>query len=362
MEDDEEGAEEGDVLNLAATATAAVNGVPPHVQAHVHSDLLCFVQRKCTILAFDDLVRVCSDFYSLNELEKARLLLTQYISEKRLPKPRSGTERDKARKRMIDIAKVCLDPSVQLPQFYAVDLRLPSVGTDHVDVSAILEELSSLRQEVRGLSHLRVELEEVKAKLQAISAMNTHCCDDHSASGSASHIGVEHFPPLITNTQNELTTESRSSADDLCSNGDAVQSFAVHARRLRREGLTSAPATRVNNKQSRKPVFGKSTSNKVKSVITRRTVDVFVSRLHPQTKDAEIVDTVKDIYADLAESDIQCNRLKPRYEHLYCSFHVAITVDTEKFQSALEIFMSPDSWPLGTLVKRYFRPKDDGRQ
>ena len=66
-------------------------------------------------------------------------------------------------------------------------------------------------------------------------------------------------------------------------------------------------------------------------MITRKTVDVFVSRLHPQTKDAEIVDNVKAIYADLAESDIQCNRLKPHYEHLYCSFHVAITVDTEKF-------------------------------
>ena len=75
-----------------------MNGVPPHVQAHVHSDLLCFVQRKCTILAFDDLVRVCSDLYSLNEFEKARLVLTEYISEKRLPKHRSGIKRDEARK------------------------------------------------------------------------------------------------------------------------------------------------------------------------------------------------------------------------------------------------------------------------
>jgi len=56
--------------------------------------------------------------------------------------------------------------------------------------------------------------------------------------------------------------------------------------------LTSAPATRANNKQTGKPVFGKSTSNKVKSVTTRRMVDIFVSRLHPQTKDEEIVDAV----------------------------------------------------------------------
>ena len=75
MEDDEV----DDASLVAAVAAAVDNGVPLHAQAHVHSDLLCFVQRKCKILAFDDLVRVCSDYYSLNELEKARLLLTEYI-------------------------------------------------------------------------------------------------------------------------------------------------------------------------------------------------------------------------------------------------------------------------------------------
>lgn len=188
-----EDGEEVGISDLAAAANAADNGVLLYAQAHVLCDLLCFVQRKCSILTLDDLVRVCSDFYSPNELEKARLLLSEYVSDKRLPKHRSGTERDKARKRMIDIAKVCLDPSVQLPQFYALDLRLPSVGTDHVDMSAILEELSSLRQEVRGLSYLRTELEEVKARLQAISATNTLPCGNHPASGSVSHLGVDHF-------------------------------------------------------------------------------------------------------------------------------------------------------------------------
>jgi len=99
MEND---ASEGDAPHVAASATVADNGVPVHVHALVHSDLLCFVQRKCTILhsinQSDDLVRVCSDFYSLNELEKTRSLLSEYVSEKRLPKHRSGTERDKALK------------------------------------------------------------------------------------------------------------------------------------------------------------------------------------------------------------------------------------------------------------------------
>jgi len=39
------------------------------------------------------------------------------------------------------------------------------------------------------------------------------------------------------------------------------------------------------------------------------------------------VDAVKEINVDLAESDIQCIRLKLCYEHLYYSFYVAITVD-----------------------------------
>jgi len=126
----------------------------------VCSELLCFVQQKCDIIAFDQLVRVCSDFYKLDEIFAARTLLNMYVT-KRLPK-RQGA--DKLRSTMEDVLRVCLDPSIPLPTFYAVDLsRLPPVDLEHCDVSAILKELQALRQEVRELAELRAEVASLRA-------------------------------------------------------------------------------------------------------------------------------------------------------------------------------------------------------
>ena len=72
---------------------------------------LCFVQRKCAILTFDDLVSVCAIFYQLKEIEKAKKLLSDYLPQKRLTKLKRGSERDKTRKTVINV-KVCLDLSV----------------------------------------------------------------------------------------------------------------------------------------------------------------------------------------------------------------------------------------------------------
>ena len=54
---------------------------------------------------------------------------------------------------------------------------------------------------------------------------------------------------------------------------------------------------------------------------------------------------------------IECVRLTSRYEHLYASFFVSVTVPSSNMKDVIELLMSPDSWPDGLLVKRYFRPK-----
>jgi len=84
----------------------------------------------------------------------------------------------------IDIVKVCLDPSpqIQLPQFYTIDIScLPPVGIENIDIDAILQELSSLHQEVHTCmsSQLWAEFDEVKnnhidtnAFLQELSSLH----------------------------------------------------------------------------------------------------------------------------------------------------------------------------------------------
>ena len=62
--------------------------------------------------------------------------------------------------------------------------------------------------------------------------------------------------------------------------------------------------------------------------------------------------------------DITCQKLNSKYESLYLSYHVNILVTATDMKPAIETYMSPDSWPVGVFVKRFFKakPKDVSEQ
>jgi len=75
--------------------------------------------------------------------ERRRSRTLQKYAKERLTR-HTGTDKDK--KSVYDITKLWLDPSVKLPTLVAMHLeRLPPVDVEHVDVSAILQELTFLR-------------------------------------------------------------------------------------------------------------------------------------------------------------------------------------------------------------------------
>ena len=114
----------------------------------VNSELLCFLVNRSHIRAFDDLVKIASDFYTEEEITSAHQLID--VIGHHLPK-RKGP--DKSCATIDDIVKVVLNPGVKLLQFYAVNLaRLPPVSATHCNVSALLSEIQALRMEVLQLA------------------------------------------------------------------------------------------------------------------------------------------------------------------------------------------------------------------
>lgn len=61
------------------------------------------------------------------------------------------------------------------------------------------------------------------------------------------------------------------------------------------------------------------------------------------------------VCGDLQVNGIKCNKLTAKYEQLYSSYHVEVKVITMDLKSAIELLMSPESWPVGVFVKRYFK-------
>ena len=152
-------AAEGFVSSIPSVSdNPATDNVASDVQSPSRSELLCFMKQKSKLLTFDHLVKLCADFYRSDEIQQARTLIEQF-APKRLIK-RQGSTAHKST--LEDILKLLLDPSVKVPEFYAVDLsRLPPVVADHCDVSAILKELHLLRHEVRMMSQLKDEVDDL---------------------------------------------------------------------------------------------------------------------------------------------------------------------------------------------------------
>ena len=122
--------------------------------ATAHNELLCFLQDKCKILTFDDLMSIYSGFYIWNEVSAAKSLLVPHLKE-RLVK-HTGSDFVKIRKTVSNLLQVVLHPNNVFPSFYATQLsHLPPFGVDDVDISALLQEVASLRAEVRSFMQLR---------------------------------------------------------------------------------------------------------------------------------------------------------------------------------------------------------------
>lgn len=124
------------ITNEAATSNVKSSPSP------ARSEVLYFIQNKSKALPFDSVVSICSDFYTLQEIESARCVLLEHLSNSKRIGKHTGAEDVKRRKTIQDIVMVCLDATIQLPAFYSLDMsRIPAVGVEHVDVSALLQEL-----------------------------------------------------------------------------------------------------------------------------------------------------------------------------------------------------------------------------
>jgi len=150
----------------SATSEADLDVVSDNGSVHdanppTRSELLCFLRRS--IIPFDDLVKLCCDFYSEDEITAARNIIAVWH---KLPK-RKGA--DKSRSTMEDILKCILNPVITLPVFYAVDLtRLPPTDVKHCGMSAVIIELQALRNEMKDMKRLQKKDDDLRDELHTM--------------------------------------------------------------------------------------------------------------------------------------------------------------------------------------------------
>jgi len=88
-------------------------------------------------------------------------------------------------------------------------------------------------------------------------------------------LSVEKYPPLPMSVDG-------TSASHALTMPKTTASFANHAKELQSGGMSSSHEPSKTHRKPRKSVFGKAANSKLKSVQTFRSIDVFISRLHPE--------------------------------------------------------------------------------
>ena len=337
-------------VSSVSTKPATAEAVPLAAQTFVVNELLCYLQQKGKILPFDDLVRLCADFITMEEIENARLVLIKYASKSRLGKLKGS---DVATRSVAALLKVCLDTSVKLPQFTALNLaRLPPVGVEHVDVSALMQEIVALRQEVRAVAILRAEMHELRNCVQQLTKRNV--CPAPATGQLVVQATARNVQLANENATPVLSTDCNgnnfSPADrQLKPTTAEVVSHAVQTGALARAAAQKKAA------QGSKMIVGRSThANQLKAARSKSRVDIFVSRLDPEC-------TTDDVKACLlandkasTASDIFIEKLNTKFD-TYSSYHVSVLVDSSIKLSLIDSFMNSENWPNGILVRRFFK-------
>lgn len=288
----------------------------------VKCELLCFVQDKSKTISFDQLSKICSDFYKEEEIMAAKGLLDRVVSS-RLPK-RQG--QNKIRFTLEDILRVVLDPTIQLPTFFAVNLaRLPPVDVSHCDVSAILRELQSLRQEVRMISDLRLEVDHLKDMLAKFeSSQSPMSTRKENASNVKTAIERPSYANVAMNLEDSAINEIEKSK----------------SQAVARSALKSKP----------KPLVGKAQGFGLPRIDSVRKIELFISRLPASVEVAEITELTSSV---LSCNNISAEKLQSRYDG-YASFHITVCVVNSCFPEMLRLCNSEEVWPEGLLVRRFF--------
>ena len=318
-------------------------------------ELLCYLQQKSKILTGDDLVHLCADFYTLEEVENARVILKNHVTPTRLGKLKGKDVKDVARRTVAMLLKVCLDKSVMLPKFTALNLaRLPPVSVEHIDVSALMQEICALRQEVRTFASVRDEMKELRQCMHELTERTERSTMGQSTQ-STSHSEIEgHAAPEAT-----IRYEQSTGQLQVEESGSTAAGVLRHA--VRSGALAHIGNQRKKNSDSR-TIVGKATPSQrsqLKSASNPRKIELFMSRLCPDATESIVCESVSKTLSDhtndsnLSVSKVNCVKLETKYD-TYASFHVSVIVNADQFNSILKCLMDPDMWPLGIIVRRFF--------
>ena len=372
--------------------------------------LLCFVSAKVGIMTFDSLKKLCTDFYDVPEIRKAKDIL---LSKVTLP---DGDKR-KTRRRsnlkdtiMKDIISIFLEISkADMPLFLAANLNnIPPLSMNNFDMSSLIIDIETIKSQMKMLQ----ESQEASMSVHAAICQEAFNKRDHpppvnntpnSPIGSVAATPQQRRnrhqpspapqspPDVSTPTHTDTTDENDEDPEDVLRlariqgrlppartpSGESIMSETSYASVVRREQLNQQrrsvadPANRVNRGNRYNPNYNEQRTVNPDKSRTRPEV-IGGSGLNFELKPSDYL-SKRDSYKkkeqciglfvsrvkqftrarDVArhvytvtELSLKCVPLPAKFDS-YTSFCVhASTKDTNTL-------LNPKYWPQGVIVRKY---------
>ena len=396
-------------MHNIAHATLTIMAETTHIDVACQNDqgklvcngILCFLWNKMDLIVHDTLVKLTCDYFESNEIEASKRIVYECDAVTSLElhpiRRRNGPNKDK--NNIEDVLYVLHKCPTGLPTFVVSDLAsLPPLDVNNVDFAHILGEIRALRAEMATLrtevssQHTRKRLPpttEMRDKQDARDMQETQETKEMQETQGAEttrpaksdmHPPSDWMPerpilytelPLQAGSSPAITSEpggaqprgGRLSYASMAarpsthkgvhsSNSPMVAQFEGPVRGPVRRSVTPVVAdadadgfTVVKRKRTvtkPKAVIGTKCATTLKAKAGRFTA-VFVSRLDPDTTEDDMERYVRETH-NLKST---CTKLQSKHDS-YASFKV------EVFCQNISDFYSPDKWPAGIYLRRFF--------
>ena len=197
----------------------------------VHDELLCFVRHQMHSIPVDSVVRLCANFYCVEDITASKKWLFDNlnIGNWRYIK-RTGL--DKKRDDMYDIMRVMLEVQPgEMPDFYAVNLaNLPPLRNNSADTLKLLQEIENMKNDIKLLTEGHKNLFDlVKQQVTSAASSGTQAVQ----CGTQTTISTPADTHMITNDHADppIIVDSEGQSD---TNGDAETDEQEHTPALTR--------------------------------------------------------------------------------------------------------------------------------
>ena len=315
----------------------------------VVNELLCFLLNKRRYVPNDNIVRLCSNFYTEDAVEKAKdLLYSAWDDPDHRKKPRKGPKKTPNNiTDMLDHLQLMDEKSIAIPTYVALDLsNLPPISFDDIDVCSLLSKMEKMRTEfdlvktavTEQAAHMK-EVEELCIK-NNVAAKQVLAKTDEAKTSPPEDIALStSTTPAFPNKQSEI-----SKADGDCQK-TLPWTEVVGRKKEKKPELNKFVGKR------NVPTIGKAQIEGIKAISRIRKASIFVSRLDPAL-DPKVLEAHVERSVGFT---VTAEKLKTRY-NTYSSYHITALCDDPKK------LLSADLWPVNALVRWFYNKRSENTE